>query len=395
MSSNAGLQVIVPAVLGIAAWAAPAGVAAQTPPAAEATPAPAATPPPAAPDRLSVGSAGGYFRPGILLQGWYVADFMGANSDEIDNTFRIRRAELSVRGEILPDWIAYKVMIDPARSVAFGSATIDVQNQDPPPTDPENPEQVTVRSPSSAVADMFQDYYITFLLPYVDVSIGQFKLPVSYEGYNSSGHLLFPERFLIARLWGDRRDLGIRLAHKFDWFGYSAGVFNGAGQNTFETNNSKDLALRLEAYPLEGLTIAGVAYATVGDRDQAGTKDRYEGDLRFERWGFLFQGEYIAARDVGSDGSAVWAHGFYAALGYTIADMLQPIVRFGWYDPDLDQDIEPTDANHQTDEYWQLDGGLNWFIVDYEAMLQLSYSRFQYDDRTANNQLILAAQVSY
>ncbi|MBI5501293.1 MAG: hypothetical protein HY907_13695 [Deltaproteobacteria bacterium] len=388
-------QVVPAAAAALVIWMAPAYLEAQTPPTGGAASPAAGADAPAAPDRLSVGSAGGYFRPGILLQGWYVADFMGTNADEIDNTFRVRRAELSVRGEILPDWISYKVMIDPARSVAFGSATIDVQNQDPPPTDPENPEQVTVRAPSSAVADMFQDYYLTFLVPYVDISIGQFKIPVSYEGYNSSSHLLFPERFLIARLWGDRRDLGLRLAHKFDWFGYSAGVFNGAGQNTFETNNSKDLALRLEAYPLEGLTIAGVAYATVGDREQAGTKDRYEGDLRFERWGFLFQGEYIAARDVGSDGAVTWAHGFYAAAGYTIADMLQPVVRFGWYDPDMDRDVLPTDANHQTDEYWQLDGGLNWFIVHHEAMLQLSYSRFRYDDRTANNQVILAAQVSY
>ena len=170
-----------------------------------------------------------------------------------------------------------------------------------------------MRAPSSAVADMFQDYYLTFLVPYVDISIGQFKIPVSWEGYNSSGHLIFPERFLIARQWGDKRDLGIRLAHRFDYFGYSAGVFNGSGQNAFETNNSKDLALRLEAYPIEGLTIAGVAYATVGDRSQAGTKDRYEGDVRFERWGFLFQAEYIAARrrrERQSPGPTAYAAGY-------------------------------------------------------------------------------------
>ena len=311
--------------------------------------------------------------------------------------FRVRRAELSVRGDILPGWISYKVMIDPARSVSFGTATYDVQNQDPPPTDPANPEQVTVRAPSSAVADMFQDYYLTFLVPYVDISIGQFKIPVSWEGYNSSGHLIFPERFLIARQWGDKRDLGIRLAHRFDYFGYSAGVFNGSGQNAFETNNSKDLALRLEAYPIEGLTIAGVAYATVGDRSQAGTKDRYEGDVRFERWGFLFQAEYIAARDVGANGTVAWAHGFYAAAGYTFEDIIQPVVRFGWYDPDMDRhtDTDPATAAGHADEFWQLDGGLNWYIQGWEALLQLSYSRFQYDDRTANNQVTLAAQVHY
>jgi hypothetical protein len=347
---------------------------------------------PAAPEpprQLEVGSGDGYFRPGILLQGWYIADFLGTSAEEIDNTFRIRRAELSAQGDIVPGWVSYKLMIDPAKVLEFGSATIDVENQDPPPTDPENPEQVTVRQPVSAVS-IFQDFFVTFTVPYVDISLGQFKIPVSWEGYNSSSRLLFPERATVSRSFGDRRDLGLRLAKKFDWFGYSLGVFNGAGQNNFDTNNTKDLAARLEAYPVEGLTIGGVAYLSVGDREQAGTRDRYEGDLRFERWGLLFQGEYIYAHDVNSSGADVYGQGFYAALAYTFLDVLQPSVRVGYFDPNVDED-----GTGNGDELWQIDAGLNWYISKNDVKLQASYSRYQYDTRTPNNQLIVAAQVAY
>jgi hypothetical protein len=361
-----------------------------TGPAATATTEPpAAPPPPELPTRLGIGSADGYFRPGLLLQGWYVADFAGTNADQIDNQFRMRRAELSARGHIIPGWLSYRLMIDPAKVLEFGSATIDVENQDPPPTDPENPEQVTVRQPVSAVS-MFQDFFVTLETEWLDVSLGQFKVPVSWEGYGSSSRLLFPERAAVSRRFGDRRDLGLRFAKSFEWLGYSVGVFNGQGQNNFDTNNSKDLALRLEVYPWTGLTVAGVVYMTVGDREQSGTKDRYEADLRFDYAGFLLQAEYIYGHDVGSSGADVYGHGFYAAVAYTFLDAFQPCARVGWLDPDVD-----ADGTGSADELWQIDAGFNWLIRQHDAKLQLSYTRFQYDQQTANNQLLLAAQVGF
>ena len=399
MTSNRIRAALIPLIVGLTA----ARVEAQVPPppsdasapattaAAPAAPAAEATgiSAPEPPRQLEVGSSDGFFRPGLLLQGWYSAEFLGTAADEIDNTFRIRRAELSAQGEIVPGWVRYKLMIDPAKVLEFGSATLVVDNQDPAPTDPDNPEQVTVRQPVSAVS-MFQDFFVTFLVPYVEISIGQFKIPVSWEGFGSSSRLLFPERAAVSRRFGDRRDLGLMLAKKFEWFGYTLGLYNGAGQNNFDTNNTKDLALRLEGYPFEGLTIAGVAYLAVGDRGQAGTKDRYEGDLRFDYAGFLFQGEYIYAHDVNASGADVHGHGFYAAVAYTIADLLQPCARVGYLDPDLDHEGTGT-----TDELWQIDAGLNWFLHRHEAKLQLSYSRLQYDERTPGNQLILSAQASY
>jgi hypothetical protein len=342
-------------------------------PAAEEFEPPPEEPPP--PKKLSVGSEG-LFQPGLLLQGWFLVD----HADDTTTTFRMRRAEISAKGEIVPGLVAYAVMIDPAKVLETQNVTVEDASG----------EEITVRQPVGAIS-VFQDLFITFQSPYVDASIGQFKIPVSWEGYNSSSKLLFAERAPVAREFGDRRDMGLRLAKTWDYFGYSAGLYNGTTLNNLDTNNAKDAALRLEAYPVKGLVIAGVLYASIGDRGEPGTKDRYEGDVRYESGPFLVQAEYIRGHDVTSSGEAD-GHGFYGALAWTFAEVLQPALRIGYLDPDVDADLPVTASK---DELFHVDVGLNYFIQKHEAKLQLNYSRFEYDDRTPNNEVLLAAQVGF
>ncbi|MCL2011648.1 MAG: porin [Cystobacterineae bacterium] len=327
----------------------PAPVPVETPPQMSA-PAPAVAPDKAASKQLSVGMEG-FFRPGILLQGWFLA----RRAEETATLFRLRRVELHARGEIVPGWVAYAVMVDPTRST-----------------------------------DILQDFFISLKTSYMDVSLGQFKTPISWEGYNSSSRLLFPERALSSREFGDRRDMGIRLAKNFKYFGYSAGVFSGSGANVLDVDNAKDIALRLEAYPIEGLVIAGLAYATLGSRKE-NARDRYEIDVRFERGPFLFQSEYIRARDVKSAAPSVKGQGFYGAIAWTFLDVLQPSFRVGYMDPNIGVDM----ASGGKDRAWQIDAGLNYYIQKHEMKLQLAYSRLQYKTSKPSNEFILAGQVAF
>jgi len=370
----AGEPTLVPAP------ATPQPTAAPTPPDLSEPPTPIvpAEPPaeaePEFPKKLTVGTEG-FFQPGALLQGWFLVD---AN-DETAATFRLRRAEIKVQGEIIPKVVGYSIMIDPARALEFQATEVTVGDQ-----------TVELSQPAGSTS-IFQDFFITYMSDYVDVSLGQFKIPVSYEGYNSSSKLLFAERAPVARAFGDRRDIGLRLAKTFDYFGYSAGIFNGAGQNSLDGNTGKDLALRLELYPIKGLLIGGVVYATVGQRDESSAKDRYEADLRFESGGFLFQGEFIHAKNGGGD-EAVEGNGFYAALAYGFLDgQLQPAVRVGYLDPDADQNLDGSEA----DELLHIDFGLTYYVRKQEAKLLLNYYRFEYDDVEAENQIIFAAQVGF
>lgn len=391
---------------------------AQPPPDAQPAPTaqPAPEPPaPAAPDKLpegpakdtpgakkdepaaakiAVGKAGqGFMQLGILAQGWFLLE--RSNGATTTSTFRLRRAEISVKGEILPKHVGYALMIDSAKVREFGTVTVAG-----PPDAAGNPTTVTVRQPVSAVSAL-QDFYITFLSPYVDVSLGQFKIPVSWEGYNPSSKLLFPERAPVAVQFGDKRDLGVRLAKTFPLWGYSAGVFNGAGLNNLDNNNQKDVALRLEAYPVKGLTIGALTYDSIGYRQRGGTKDRWEGDLRYEGGPYLVQAEYLRARDVAKDkADPVSGQGFYVTAGYTLKKTplplhgdLQPIVRVGYLD---------TDTKKDADALLHYDVGLNYYLRAHEMKLQAAYQRQQFQsqpagtpDKPANNQVIVAAQVNY
>jgi len=388
------IGIAIAAVVGLArvAHAQPAPAPTTPPPApageppAEPAPAPTTEPAPpveaapveptpaveeeAPPEKLKAGKQG-FFQPGVLLQGWYFVD----RADKTTNAFRLRRAEIHVKGQIIPDRVAYAVMIDPAK-------VLEAQNVEIPTTPP-----ITVKAPVGNIS-VLQDFYVTYLTPWADVSIGQFKIPVSWEGYNSSSKLLFPERAAVSRTFGDKRDLGLRVTKTFnDKVMYSAGVFNGAGLNNADTNNGKDLGLRLEYYPVKGATVAGVGYMSVGDRDEPGAKDRYELDGRYEVGAILIQAEALRARDVGAAGAKIDGQGAYAAVAYRHATGLQPALRVGFLDPDVDKD---------DDQQVHFDLGLNYYLQDHQAKGQLSYSRTQFGGgTTADNLFILAAQVSY
>ncbi len=377
-----------PADPAVAPTAIPAPTPTPTPMPAPAEPKADKPEPPPGPTKLNVGKEGqGRLQPGVLMQGWFLLERNGGKTTT--STFRLRRAEISAKGEILPKRVGFQIMFDPAKVRESTSTTLTDSGGD----------TVVVNTPPAAIS-VLQDFYITFLHDKIDVSVGQFKIPVSWEGYNSSAKIIMPERALISSLYGDKRDLGVRLAKTFPKWGYSAGIFNGQGLNNLDTNIQKDLALRLEAYPVEGLTIAGVTYDSVGVRDKAGTKDRQEADLRYEHGPYLLQAEYIRARDVKKDGAdAITAHGFYAAAGYTIKDKrlcgdLQPVIRVGYVDPDVNSNLDP--AMGGDDERFHYDVGLNYYLKAHEMKLQASYERVQFESKTPNvNQFIVAAQVNY
>ncbi|HWR21717.1 MAG TPA: porin [Verrucomicrobiae bacterium] len=117
---------------------------------------------------------------------------------------------------------------------------------------------------------------------------GQFKVPFSFEELTSSRFIDFVERSAINNLV-PARDVGA-MAHGSLLGGtleYSAGIFNGTGQNNPELNDSKDYVGRLLVRPfkltdiplLQNLHLAG--HMTYGDQDK-GKSLRGRTDGRFE-----------------------------------------------------------------------------------------------------------------
>jgi hypothetical protein len=351
---------VAPPVAPAPAPAPPVDVA-PLPPPLPPPPPPAAEPAaPVFPEKLSVGKSGGFFQPGLLLQAWGIVT--DDASHPATSTFRLRRAEIHVKGEIAPKLVGYRVMIDPSKLRLFNTSNVPVQGQDPAPI---KAGTVAVQQPNGDFS-ILQDFFITFMSDYADVSIGQFKIPVSLEGFNGSSKLILPERFASSTKWGDKRDIGVKVEKKLgDYFFYSLGVYNGAGQNRFDDDNEKDVGLRIEVYPVKDLTIGGVGYTTVGTRDNS-IRDRVEGDLRYDGGGFLLQGEFIHAWDATSKAKPkVEGNGGYGALGYTIDKKVQPVVRVGFLDPDIKTYGDLTG-------YYE--GGLNYYLRGQEARLTAAVS---------------------
>lgn len=332
------------------------------------------------PDQLAVGKQG-FFKPSALLQFWLTTRWQ---DDTTSYGFRLRRAEVKVQGSIIPDHVEYGLMFDLAKVLKVSEQTVPVENQEPEPT---TPGDVTVPSPATDYSPL-QDFYITFPTSIADVSVGQFKVPVGYESITSSSKLWLPERALVITTFADVRDIGVRAQKNFGPFAYQAGVFNGAGANAAETNRQKDLALRLELSPVEGLAFGTSGRVAVGQRNEPTTRDRLGGDARWEKSGVLLQAEYLRAWTGAANATRSIGHGFYALGGYTFVQKLQPVLRIGM----LNRDVEVG-----KDKTWHYEAGLNYYWLENQARFGLSGSYFDNEDGgTADSfDLILLAQASF
>jgi hypothetical protein len=265
-------------------------------------------------------------------------------------------------------------MGDLAKATPFSSTDVDVGG-----------ETITFFQPGND-RSVLQDFFITFMSEYADVSLGQFKIPVSLEGYGSSSKLLLPDRSRVSRRYGDRRDLGIRVEKKLgQHFYYYAGVFNGFSLNQTDDDNEKDVSLRLEAYPLPGFTLGVVGYTTLGERD-GNSRDNLELDLRYDANDFLLQAEYIHGWDDTATTAQAEGHGAYGALGYTFIERIQPVLRVGFLDPNIEV---------ENDRIAHYEAGMNYLLRGHEAKLSLAFSIFDPQAGTSTKELVLAAQVAF
>jgi hypothetical protein len=338
------------------------------------------------PDRLAVGKVPGFFQPAALFQIWGLAT--KNEGDPLNTTFRLRRAEFRAKGEIAPKLVSYFLAFDVAKTTPFAAANVNVTGGDG------GGGTVRVQQPG-ADRSVLQDVWITYISEFADVSLGQFKIPVSMEALQSSSRLLFPERSRVSRAYGDRRDVGLRIDKKIgDVFYYQLGLYNGNGQNTTDNDRKKDGGLRLELTPLPGLTIGAVGYATIGGRDQ-NVRDRLEADLRYDANDVFFQAEYIHAWDGPPDPAMgaptrIEGHGAHGILGYTIMDRIQPVVRIGILDPNVDAG---TAAANSPLRFFE--AGLNYMLRGYDARLSLAGAFYSQKRGEDQGEITFQSQVAF
>ena len=230
---------------------------------------------------------------------------------------------------------------------------------------------------------------------YLKIQAGQFKIPFSLENLTTSSNLETIERAqvveaLVARgkdVIGNNngRDIGIQIfgstlkIHNGYLVDYFAGVFNGAGINTIETNEIKDFVGRLLLHPLSGLCIGGscyIGYDKIGTSNQV--RNRYGCELSYDYKIISIKGEYIT----GQDGN-IKRSGYYAqASCFVLPKKVQLVTRY---------DVFDNDVKTEKDLTTNVLSGLNFFFNDW-AKIQVNCT-LRYEEGTTINNDIIGAQL--
>lgn len=294
-----------------------------------------------------------------LIQAWYSA------GNGTNNTFRFRRAEMKFSGQILPK-VKWTLMIDPAKALSVNKTTTAISGV----------PVVTDVSPNQA-SRILQDAFITLAyVKNVNVDIGQYKIPLSQEGLQSSSALDTVERalFMSDRSrgggLGDIRDFGVQFSGPLgNNFNYQIGLFNGVGenQNIPDTNQQKDVIGRFVVRPpiIKGLQIGVSGAWSNGNRTTNPGRDRLGGELLYANKKFKFKAEVMG----GVDGD-FHRLGYYTHFGYKITPKLEAIFRIDGFDPDRRRE---TNSSNVT----ELDyvSGINYYIKEHNVKFQFNYIR--------------------
>lgn len=185
------------------------------------------------------------------------------------------------------------------------------------------------------------------------------------------------------------RDIGVQAAGRIvkikdDYLiDYTLQVLNGAGINTLDNNQSKDIDGRLVIHPFKSLSIGGSYYNGYDRFTSAPARDqqrlRWGAELAFEYNALSVRGEYIRGQE--GNANPIVHEGWYGQAGYFIIPKhLQGVFRYDWYDPNK--------AKTQVNSTYY-DFGLNYFFNVW-TKLQFYYSLRSEQGTTVNNNLFEA-----
>jgi len=304
--------------------------------------------------RLPVMAGLGEVKLGLLLQEWFTQDNHGKDN------FRTRRAEMGFTGKV-GDHLKWAAVIDPSLVR----------------------EDNTTRS-------IMKDMFVAFDgIPHHEVKLGQYKIPLTEEGFRSSALIDTIERSYIARTYSDVRDDGVMTLGNWKYLDYQAGIFNGQGPNKFDTKDQKDVVARIVLKPfpdndyLKGFQVGSSGYYRVNTSTFA-KKKRLGAEAKYEYGPFSVKGEYLTAQD-----AAVPAEGWYAQLGYFFLPRWQGIAKVEGFDPN---------KRASNDKEFDATMGLNYFLIYPTTKLQLNYIHKTYAAGGAvpdDNQIVAAAQYAF
>jgi phosphate-selective porin OprO/OprP len=322
----------------------------------------------------------------LRLSGYTQARYQYYQQEGKYDEFDIRRARLDFQGDFSTKW-SYRLLVD------FVGATGATG---------------TAPTGGALISPTLLDAFIAYKpFDFFKITAGQFIIPFSLENVTQDRNLETVDRSqvvsaLVARK-GDAsnglvdsignqngRDIGIQVSGSLIKYqgrylvDYYLALLNGAGINTVDNNQSKDIAGRLLLHPVKVLDL-GFSYYNGFDRFTSSPTKNQE---RI-RWGTEFavnyqslsvKGEYIRGQEGNSN--PIEHAGWYLQGSYFLwPKHLQGVFRYDTYDPDLIRN-----KSLETSTYYVF--GLNYFFNVW-TKLQVDYSR-RTESANINNDVFTA-----
>lgn len=262
----------------------------------------------------------------------------------------VRRAEMQFSGG-LSDNTHWMLMIDPARALSVNGAH----------------------------ASILQDLAVSYnFMPSLELTVGQFKTLTVAESLDPDGELLFPERSMVARTWGESRQPGAMIVYKADMWkvaGMISNNTNSLGNNTaIESGlaavdygnsshpNNKDLTFRFDAKPVDMASLGAFVYLPQYNWGQGGA---FGGNIRGTPMeDVLVRVEYVRGW-VRSGADTLARNGYVVDAGYQYGDF-QPVARY---------EIQQQGATVGTETTGSaITFGLNYYMMKHTSKVQFAYS---------------------
>lgn len=302
--------------------------------------------------------------PSVKLFGYLQSEYNHTFSDDIESTFRFRRARIGVRGKAYEDF-SYYFMLETS---PFIGSTGDAY---------------------------LMDAFITYdKYNWARISAGTFKQPFSLEVATPCHRLVTIDRSTVAdQLVAPQRDFGLAVfgGNKYNKLNYSVALMNGRGLGNRDNNSKKDIIGRVSYKLFDFMTIGGsFRYGYPNNNDD--TRTTYGGEVVFNIHNLNIQGEYIY--DEGDFNRAVGGgcgatpvdlgperDGAYIMAWYDTKWNLQPVFKYEYFDPNRDvKDIGYSEI---------MTAGVNYFFNDM-IRLQLNYQAHIETLVNIDNDMLLA-----
>jgi hypothetical protein len=176
-------------------------------------------------------------------------------------------------------------------------------------------------SPGRSASVSLQDAYVRWTRRSLGVQVGQYKTPFTREFITSLAEVETADRAFVVDTLAPKRDIGVMADYAVGGLAtFTAGIFNGDGQNVTANADSSLLGVARATYRV-------IPYLALGANVAAyfGDSTRYGVDLNFESpWG-VFRAEYIGQHfDVGGDDDEGW----YVLAAAPVTPWLQPMAKF-------------------------------------------------------------------